>query len=308
MVTVIQDLFHVRDEKTSGTSGGSPSAGDNVRDLNVVLTNEIAGASLATNQITLDAGTYWINATSPAWRCDGHRAWLYNVTDAAIEVLGTTEFSENGSSGQHQAHTYVRGRFTIAGTKTFELRHNISATTGGSQGMGVETDDGRIEVYADVQIRKIVDDLDLLHIQDQKSTNVAGGGSTGGTWHARDLNTVLTNEIAGASLATDQITLAAGTYWIDGISHCFRGDRHSLVLYNTTDAAQAVLGASVSAREANFQQSVAFVLGRFTIVAEKVFEIQHWIDTTRSTNGLGVANNDGNDEVYTDVFIQLIPD
>ena len=52
-------LFHIREEQTSG----STSAGDvsnrvwSIRTLNTVKTNEISGASLATNQFTLGAGT-----------------------------------------------------------------------------------------------------------------------------------------------------------------------------------------------------------------------------------------------------------
>ena len=47
-------LIHIQDQKTAGTNGGS--AGDNAtvtRDLNTVLTNEVTGASLSSNQVTL---------------------------------------------------------------------------------------------------------------------------------------------------------------------------------------------------------------------------------------------------------------
>ena len=60
-------LFHVRDEKSSGTSGGNFSSGSYVtRTLNTSLTNEISGASLSSNQITLPSGTYYIQASCMA--------------------------------------------------------------------------------------------------------------------------------------------------------------------------------------------------------------------------------------------------
>ena len=55
----------------------------------------------------------------------------------------------------------------------------------------------------------------FLHIQDQKPQGTHGGTFTSGAWRTRDLNTVLTNTITGASLATNQITLPAGKYYVE---------------------------------------------------------------------------------------------
>ena len=51
----------------------------------------------------------------------------------------------------------------------------------------------------------------LLHVRDEKSNGTAGGGFTSGSFQTRTLNTVMTNEISGASLASNQITLPSGT-------------------------------------------------------------------------------------------------
>ena len=50
-----KQLLHVRDEKANGTAGGTNIAGVNIRDLNTIKTNEITGASVSSNQITLPA-------------------------------------------------------------------------------------------------------------------------------------------------------------------------------------------------------------------------------------------------------------
>lgn len=42
-----------------------------------------------------------------------------------------------------------------------------------------------------------------------------GGTFTAGAWRTRDLNTVLTNTISGASLSNNQITLPAGKYYVE---------------------------------------------------------------------------------------------
>lgn len=148
------ELLHVRDEKATTTQGGNSSTGANTRDLNTVLTNEITGASLASNQITLPVGTYYIEASAPAYgNGNNHRAYLYNVDDASIEVLGVNGRTESGSSDDHTTHSFVYGRFTIAAEKDFELRHYHS--TGNTNGFGRAVNDGEVEVYTDVRIWKV---------------------------------------------------------------------------------------------------------------------------------------------------------
>ncbi len=295
-------LLHIQDQKAANTGGGTGSVGDNTRDLNTVLTNEISGASLASNKITLPAGTYMIEASSPCYRCDQNRAFLYNVTDSAVEVLGTVEYQ--AESSLQQSRSFVNGRFTIAGSKDFELRHNLSAAPSSIQVLGIASNDTRVEVYTDVSIRQVVAAIPLLHVQDQKAANTAGGSSSETSWHTRDLNTVLTNEISGASLASDQITLPAGTYEIEANTRSHRGGAHRAVLYNVTDSAYEIIGTSTFANVGGFVENQTFVLGQFTISETKIFELRHYITVAVPTNGLGWANNDGSVEIYSDVIIR----
>lgn len=146
-------ILHVRDEKTATTSGGSSSAAtDNVRTLNTVVTNEITGASLASNQITLPAGTYSIQATAPAFLTNRHRIFLYNTSDSAVEVLGRNVYSDSTDSGFNTSD--MTGRFTIASSKVFELRHYTESARA-SNGLGVDANDSRTSIFADVIITKV---------------------------------------------------------------------------------------------------------------------------------------------------------
>lgn len=145
-------ILHVRDEKSSGTNGGSSSSGLFVRrTLNTVVTSTIAGASLASEQFTLPAGTYDIQASAPAHQSGKHQARLYNATDASYPIIGTSEV--NDPNGDATTRSFVAGRFTIASTKTFELRHRVLVAQA-TNGYGVATGFGT-EVYADVIIRRI---------------------------------------------------------------------------------------------------------------------------------------------------------
>jgi hypothetical protein len=146
------ELLHVRDEKASGTSGGTFTIGDwRTRTLNTVMTNEISGASLSSNQITLPSGTYYIDAILPAYNIENHKGKLRNVTDSSDVLIGTSEYAQAIGIGNS---TSIRGRFTISAQKTFELQHR-SGGTQATNGFGTASGFSVVEVYADVQIWKV---------------------------------------------------------------------------------------------------------------------------------------------------------
>ena len=144
--------FMARDEKANTTVGGSASATNNhTRTLNTVLKNTIFGASLASNQITLPAATYEFNGSAPGNGVNAHKAFIYNTSDTADEMIGT---SENSSTGAVQTRSFVKGLVVLAATKVLELRHYTQAA--GGNGLGAATSTGQIEVYSDITIRKVV--------------------------------------------------------------------------------------------------------------------------------------------------------
>jgi len=143
-------LLHVRDEKSSNTSGGTLATGSFVtRTLNTSLTNEISGASLASNQITLPSGTYFIFGTIPAYQVNRHKTILRNTTDSTNTLIGNNSHPATTNMGI----SILTGRFTIASQKTFEIQNRIQ-TSNGTQDGGVEANYGT-EVYTDVQIWKV---------------------------------------------------------------------------------------------------------------------------------------------------------
>lgn len=143
--------FHAQDEKPSGTTSGVSLSGVNIRVLNTVVTNTISGASLATNQFTLPAGTYIIDATAPCYGANANKAYLYNITDATNSLLGTSNV--NAAAVGVVSFSRVLGSLTIASSKTFELRHWIQTAI--ANGLGNPATTGQTEIYASVFIQKI---------------------------------------------------------------------------------------------------------------------------------------------------------
>ena len=142
---------YLRDEKAAGTQSGTFTSGAwRTRTLNTEVFDPSGIVSLSSNQFTLGAGTYFILARAPAVRVDRHKAKIYNVTDAADALIGS---SVHADTGNDQTDSVVRGRITIAGTKAFELQHRCNSTSN-NDAWGIESNFGVVEIYAEVEIWK----------------------------------------------------------------------------------------------------------------------------------------------------------
>ncbi|MEO1200049.1 MAG: hypothetical protein AAFX39_12585 [Pseudomonadota bacterium] len=144
---------------------------------------------------------------------------------------------------------------------------------------------------------------EFLHVADLKGNGVAGGTFTAGAWRTRDMGSELTNLISGASHAGNQITLPAGTYLALGWATGHRVDSHKTRLRNVTDGTDAITGTSEEASDTTFMTSRSMLSGRFTIASTKTFEIQHYCETTRATDGFGNESGFGVNERYADIMI-----
>lgn len=144
----------VRDEKASGTSGGTFTSGSMVkRTLNTVVRNVISGASLASSQISLPAGTYYMEWSAPAREVLLHQSQLYNATDATVVESGESGLSDSGS-GNAVTRSAGQAVFTIPVAKAFEIQHRCTVTRT-PDGLGPATSIGAKEVYAWVRIWKV---------------------------------------------------------------------------------------------------------------------------------------------------------
>lgn len=163
-------------------------------------------------------------------------------------------------------------------------------------------------VTARISDRRAVADPNLspnqmLYVREEQSSGTNAGTFTSGAWRTRVLNTSKVNTISGASLASNQITLPAGTYWIEASAPAYQTNGHLLKLYNTTTAADVIIGTGgFSPNGVTTSDTRAFVVGQFVLTSASVLELQHRCTTTSTTLGLGIAVSHGT-EVYADVVI-----
>jgi len=125
----------VSHKENGGTNGGDLTNGAwRTRTLNTEDFDADGITSLSSNQFTLQAGTYYIEAFTTQYRTDLTSSRIYNATDSSVvsEGLGV-----HSSSGQNlQAVGYVSGTVTISGAKAFEIQSRCQ-TTKASNGAGV---------------------------------------------------------------------------------------------------------------------------------------------------------------------------
>ena len=142
-------LIVIREEQAQNSSAGTFSSGAwQTRALNVEASDADNLASLSASQITLAAGTYRLRASAPAFAVGAHQSRWQNVSDGVTTLIGTTEFAD--TSAPAQTRSIVAGRFTISGSKTFELQQRC-ATTRASDGFGVAANFAT-ECYAEVEL------------------------------------------------------------------------------------------------------------------------------------------------------------
>ena len=139
---------------SSGTASGTFTSGSyQTRPLNGSDGDFSKFGTLSSNQITLDAGTYHVNASANSYQVDVNRLRFQNTSDASTVIFGVNANARSASVAPDTAE--LKGTFTITATKTFELQHR-GTTTRASDGFGVNASFGDTEVYATIEITKLV--------------------------------------------------------------------------------------------------------------------------------------------------------
>jgi len=142
----------IGDEKAQGTDGGTFTSGSwQTRDLNAELSDTDGIVSISSNQFTLAAGSYLVVASAPALGVNNHKLKIYNITDSSDVQIGTSEYAH--ASDYSTKRSFVSSRFTISGSKVFEIQHRCE-TTKSSTGMGRGYGMSVVELFTLVEIYK----------------------------------------------------------------------------------------------------------------------------------------------------------
>ena len=158
------------------------------------------------------------------------------------------------------------------------------------------------------QLNGVVDNFaDIAIFNETQASGTNGGASIAATWTKRALNTTNINNIAGASIASSVITLPAGTYLVNASGPFYKANSARIRLQNTTDATTTILGTSEWFASTTEAAGRSFLVGQFTITANKNFELQYYVQTAKATDGLGVCSAVAStSEVYSVIEITRV--
>lgn len=154
------------------------------------------------------------------------------------------------------------------------------------------------------KLRKDVDSLTLkiAVLQDVKNNNVAGGTAVTAVWTARTLNTISSDPNGLIiNLASNEWKVAAGDYQVKVLApfHHTRGTR--LRIYDVTNSVVIGYGPSLYI-DNNVDMEVSLNL-RITPHKDNVYRLEYYCERGGHADGLGIAANVGQPEIYTTLEI-----
>jgi len=151
--------------------------------------------------------------------------------------------------------------------------------------------------------------FEAVTITQSVSSGTEGGGSTGAAWNKRPLNT-LTNPKSYSWVtfddANDRFDLATGFYHISIKAQVFAAGKHQLRLRADPAGAPStqLTGSSQHCPYWNEEASQEGTLeGVFELLVTETFQVEHFIEQTVGTYGLGKAVSSGEDETYCTIQI-----
>ncbi len=144
----------IQDQKAYDTHGGTFTSGAwRTRDLNTEVSDADGIVSIASNQFTLQAGTYTIEWRTNVLEVNEAQTRLYNITDSSVTGVGMQEYTSSGNTVSSLMQGYAVT--TISGAKVFEVQA-YCGTTQANYGLGHRSQlvSDTVNVYTTVKLLK----------------------------------------------------------------------------------------------------------------------------------------------------------
>jgi len=129
-------------------------------------------------------------------------------------------------------------------------------------------------------------EVSVARVSEIISTGSAGT-FTSGAWQTRALNTEEFDPDGIVTLSSNQFTLGAGKYLCYFDATAFKVARHTAKIYNITDSSDVARGLNAYGATSLDLNTVSSGFAFINITGSKVFELQHYATSTKTTNGFG---------------------
>ena len=223
---------------------------------------------------------------------------LSDIQNDGKDLRQLVNTSDSGSSAFYQT---IQGNGTPATQQSF-----IDFIDGTNTTVTVTNDGANTRTKVRIDASGGAATIEVAIYEEQQTSGTSGGTFTSGADQTRALNTEVSDIHNIASIASNQITVAAtGTYKISWWAYAFRVDNHQSFLYNVTGATELKRGGSsvsVPSTDGNTSSSGAWI---GSLTAGDAIELRHRCAATQATSGFGLAASFGT-EVYSQVIIEKI--
>lgn len=143
----------------------------------------------------------------------------------------------------------------------------------------------------------------LLHMQGQAPSGTDGGSTIAGQ-QTRVLNTVVVNEITGATLSSNAFFLPEGTYHIKAQAPGYNCSRHRLFIVFHATGVGHLVGPGAYSRYTGEIGTPAHIETRMVVPSGgQTYRLTHYTQVVQPINGLGVSASTGDLEMYADLKI-----
>lgn len=179
-------------------------------------------------------------------------------------------------------------------------RHKLAGSAPASPASGdqyFDTATGILYIHNGTAWIPITVTENYIKVSDTKVKGTAADAANTSALTAVTLNTEDTDTHSLCTLASNQITLTLGTYRCHILVPAIGTNQFKTRLYNTTGAATLVVGSSVWTVATAGVMSHSLIVGRFTVAAAQVLEVQ--AQGSHANSKIGKAANLTEVEMYT---------
>ena len=153
----------------------------------------------------------------------------------------------------------------------------------------------------------ILPSIKIAYLKDKKGNTAPSGTFSSGAYRTRDLNN-LTGDSSFVTLSSNQFTLEAGTYDIEGSAPASGSGgaikSHKVKIRNISDSSDALIGTAENHNILTGSgQTRSFIFGQIVITSSKTFEVQH---RCSASGAFGIGAGFGDSEVYAQIKITKI--
>ena len=151
LLAVPNSYVKVSEVEASSISGGEAVANTwTNRVFNTIDTDTSSIASLGSNEITLPAGTYHVNASSPCGAGSPYKTRLQNITTSSTLLIGTSVYAGHATT---TGISTIVGQIVLSGSTALAVQYYINGRTDAND-LGYPASYGINEVYAVAEFNK----------------------------------------------------------------------------------------------------------------------------------------------------------